>query len=295
MTPPPSHPTGRPAPDIESRLVPPNAGLVDCVRAFYWHDLSATAQPALSLAQRLTHVPPNPYAALVWLVDGRAQLVACGGQEVSRELPPVFWAGAHSQPYRSLAMPAYRSFGVVFQPAALALLCGDSAPQPRDHIADARDMLPPEWHPLMRAVGQAPGHARRIALCEEFLAPRWQALCLRQPGWAALSGMRWRRGAQAACFAALNWTQRHWQRRTRQLTGMSPGEVERLLRLEQALLTLRDEPAGCAQAACAHGYADQAHFTREARAFYGHGPARLLGRLRARSPEESAEDWLLRL
>ena len=62
MSPTPPHPeTARPV--AEARLVAPRAELATCVRAFYWRDL-----PALSLGQRLTHVPPNPYVALVWLI-----------------------------------------------------------------------------------------------------------------------------------------------------------------------------------------------------------------------------------
>lgn len=289
MSPTPPHPeTARPV--AEARLVAPRAELATCVRAFYWRDL-----PALSLGQRLTHVPPNPYVALVWLIEGGAQLVACAGKNVSRALPPVFWAGAHRYPYRSLALPSYRSFGVVFHPAALALLCDSPSPQPSDHIADAHDMLPPDWHPLLQAVDRADTHAQRIALCEDFLAPRWACIGQRQPGWPLLSAQHWRRPAQAACFALFNWTQRHWQRRTRQLTGMSPGEIERLLRIERAMLTLRDEQTGCAEAAQAHGYTDQSHFTREARAVYRYSPVRLLKRLRTSRPEDDEGDWLLRL
>jgi AraC-like DNA-binding protein len=289
--PPPLHRVPPPPPAVDSRLVAPRTDLLTCVRAFYWHDLSASARPALTLAQRLTHIPPNPYGALVWLVEGRAQLLACGGEEVSNELPAVFLAGAHRHPYRSLALPAYRSFGIAFHPAALSLLCGGRA-MPADHIAPAQEALPADWRPLLQAVAQAATHTERMALCEAFLALRWAVVSQQQPGWPRLLGQGWQRHAQAACFALFNWTQRHWQRRTRHLTGMSPGEIERLLRLEQALLALRDGRASCAEAAHDHGYVDQSHFTREARAVYQQSPGRLLQQVRA---GDADPDWLMRL
>ena len=141
----------------DSRLLAPSAALAGCVRAFYWHDLRP-AGAALTLGQRLTYIPPGPYNGIVWLVSGRAMLVECGGQPLESELPPIFVAGAHRHPYRSIAITPYCSFGLVFQPAALALLSGVAMGERLDSIGDARPLLPSDWHDWLGEVAGATDH-----------------------------------------------------------------------------------------------------------------------------------------
>ena len=277
------------APD--SRLLAPSPALAGCVRAFYWHDLRPAAD-TLTLGQRLTHVPPGPYNGIVWLVAGRAMLIECGGRPVEDELPPVFVAGAHRHAYRSLAITPYCSFGLAFQPAALALLSGVPMGERLDSIGDARSLLPADWQGWLDDVAAAPDHATRIATCERFLVPRWAALSAAQPSWRALASQAWQRAARGPLVAALDWTQRHFQRRSQKLIGMPPGEVERLLRLERAMLDLRDGRGSAADTAAAHGYSDQPHFTREVKAAYRHSPGTLLKRL---EQDGNDENWLLKL
>ncbi|MBQ0961283.1 helix-turn-helix domain-containing protein [Ideonella sp. 4Y11] len=275
---------------IDSRLVAPAADLADVVRAFYWHDLRGA--DALSPAQRSTRVPPGPYNGLVWLIDGRAQLVECGGQAVERELPAVFLTGAHRHDYRSLAISPYCSFGLALQPGVLALLSGLELGAWRDRIDDARRALPADWQALLDGVAHAHDHAARIALCEAFLRPRWQALAPRQAGWVHLLRHAWRRSSLPAALALQRWSQRHLQRRSSDAVGLRPGEVERYLRTERAMLAVRDGHAVAAEAAAEHGFADQAHFSREVKATFAHSPAALQRRL---ASDDGDEDWLLRL
>ncbi|MBQ0945379.1 helix-turn-helix domain-containing protein [Ideonella sp. 4Y16] len=275
---------------IDSQLVAPAADLADVVRAFYWHDLRGAS--TLSLAQRATRVPPGPYNGLVWLLEGRAQLVECGGAAVDRELPAVFVAGAHRHDYRSLAITRYCSFGLAFQPGVLALLSGLDLGAWRDRIEDARLALPADWRALLDSVAQAPDHAARIARCEAFLRPRWQAVAPRQPGWVHLLRHAWRRSSLPAALTLQRWSQRHLQRRSGDAVGLRPGEVERYLRAERAMLAVRDGHAPAAEAAAEHGFADQAHFSREVKAAFAHSPVALQRRL---DSADGDEDWLLRL
>lgn len=279
-----------PADGPDSALVAPGRALAACVRAYYWHDLPRRAD--LTAAQRLTHVPPAPYHALVWLLDGRALLIERGGLALADELPAVFLAGAHRHPYRSMALTPYRSFGLVFQPGALALLSARDMADQLDRVGAAEALLPPDWRALLTGVAMAASHAERVALCEQFLTPRWAALDERQGGWVGLIGDAWRRHARVAAIGALNWTQRHFQRRGRQLTGLTPGEVERMLRVERALRDVRDGRASRAEAAADHGYADQPHFAREVRAHYRRSAGELLSGL---DEPQADGDWLLRL
>ncbi|NML16116.1 helix-turn-helix transcriptional regulator [Azohydromonas caseinilytica] len=274
----------------DSALAAPSAELGACVRAYYWHDLRPCAP--LSLEQRQSLIPPNPYMAVVWLVEGRAVLVERGGQAQAVELPAVMLAGAHRQPYRSMALTPYNSFGLVFQPAALGLLSGLDADRLTEQVVDAREHLPPDWSAFLDAVATAPDHAQRIACCEAFLGPRWATAAGPRSVWRRFGAALWQRSTRAAALGLLNWTQRHFQRRTRQLAGLSATEIERLLRLEQALRDVRDGRASRAEAAAAHGYADQPHFTREVRTYMHGSPGELLQRV---NDPERESDWLLRL
>lgn len=275
----------------QSVLKLPSADLQEAVRACYWHDLRACG-PDMTLEQRLTCVPALPYNALVWMIEGQARLVECAGRPVDEPLPPVFLAGAHRHAYRSMAVTPYLSFGLVFQPGVLGWLTGADAGSWAERIQPAQAALPADWHAWLDAVRRAPDPLQRIALCEDFLRPRWAA---RQPfraGWSWLLRDAWRRSTRPLAARLLDWTPRHLQRRTRQLTGLTPGEIERLLRLERALLDLRDGRATPAQAAAEHGFADQPHFNREVRSHFRCSPGQLLQRLR--NPA-SQGDWMLRL
>jgi AraC-like DNA-binding protein len=279
-----------PASRADSALRLPSPGLDDCVRAYYWHDLRPCR--TMTPRQRESRIPPGPYTAVVWLVEGRAVLVERAGQTETMELPRVLLAGAHRHPYRSMALTPYNSFGVAFQPAALGLLCGLDGNALVERIVDAHEQLPPDWHGWLGAVAAAPTHEQRMALCEAFLAPRWAAAAGPQGAWQRLGAALWRRPARALALKLLGWTPRHFQRRTRQLTGLSATEIERMLRLEAALRDVRDGRASRAQAAVEHGFADQAHFAREARALMLGSTGELLGRV---NDAESEADWLLRL
>jgi AraC-like DNA-binding protein len=79
----------------------------------------------------------------------------------------------------------------------------------------------------------------------------------------------------AAQARRLGISQRSLQRLSLAHTGQPPLFWLRLIRLRQALAAARDGTP-LAEAAADAGYADQAHFTREARRFHGAPPGRLL-------------------
>jgi len=277
-------------PEADSVLLPPTPGLQGCVRAFYWrhHDPAGVGGGA----DPYTAIPPGPYTAIVWMLSGGARLVERGGDIVDEPLPTVMVSGPRRHRLLSVATTPYRSFGLVLQPAALPLMAGVASAALAEQLRPAHEVLPADWLPWLQAVAVANSHAQRMALCESHLQPRWAALAGPASPWERLARAAWQRPLQHLAFAAARWTQRHFQRRTQALTGLRAGEVERLLRLEQALIALRDGQGSVAQVAAAAGYADQSHFTREARAVYGAPPAELMRRLRELP---HGGDWLLRL
>ena len=77
------------------------------------------------------------------------------------------------------------------------------------------------------------------------------------------------------------WSTRHLEQRFRAETGLSPKEAARVVRFDRARRALADRAAAggapdLAALAVAGGFADQAHLTREWRAFSGLPPTRWL-------------------
>lgn len=282
------HPDTDPAdPEPAAALHAPPDALAACVRAFFWRDLTACAGGALPD----TRVPPSPYPGIVWQLRGTSELLECAGQPAPAPMPLIALSGAHRHPYHSRSSSNGHSFCVALQPGALGLLTGQDVSPLTDRVVDASAWLPADWAPWLAAMGAATSHRARIALAVDFLAPRWTAVAQPLGAWLRLLPHAWQRSARESVAAELGWTPRHLQRRTRQLAGLRPGEIERMLRAEHALLAMRDADAGALDAALGQGYADQAHFSREARALYQRPPAAL--KHHVLQPQDDA-DWLLR-
>ncbi|RBY96870.1 AraC family transcriptional regulator [Blastococcus sp. TF02-8] len=81
--------------------------------------------------------------------------------------------------------------------------------------------------------------------------------------------------------ARIGWSPRHLEQRFRAETGLAPKEAARVVRFDRARRALAGRvsagrPADLAGLAAAAGFADQAHLTREWRAFSGLPPTRWL-------------------
>jgi AraC-like DNA-binding protein len=79
--------------------------------------------------------------------------------------------------------------------------------------------------------------------------------------------------------AEVGWSRRHFGARFREHVGLPPKLVGRIARFRRALAMLQTGSAGLAEIAYACGYADQAHLSREVRAFAGATPTGLAARL----------------
>ena len=71
------------------------------------------------------------------------------------------------------------------------------------------------------------------------------------------------------------FSERQFERRFRDAFGLSPNRFRRIMRLRHAVELAKNGETLSGAAAIA-GFADQPHFTREARALTGHSPAALL-------------------
>lgn len=267
-------------------LCPPPIELAGCVRAFFWRDLAQASKEAHE-----TRIPPSAYPGIVWFTRGSGVLKERGGVATSQVMPSITLSGAHRFPYLSESSQGGDSFCLAFQPGALALLTGSDLGLLVDEIKDAQMWLPADWSKFLAEVHQAPNHHARMQMCQGFLEPRWASLASHHATWLRLLHVGWRRDARQTAARELGWTLRHFQRRTLQLVGLRPGEIERMLRVEHALLDMRDANLEPPDVASCQGYADQSHFTKETRAVFDKPPGALKHHVLC---EHSDADWLLR-
>lgn len=193
-------------------------------------------------------------------------------------LPGQFLTGPFSTPLATVARGPLVSLSLVVQPWALEPLFGVAAAALTNRLRAVSGPAAPAL-PALRAAG--------AALCEGGLdaARFWSALAplaadLRPPDLhlQVLRGC----GVEAAARAA-GCSARHYRRRFAHAMGLAPAVWLRITRWEAALLALGSGEAaeGLAALSADRGYADQAHLTRETRAFVRDTPSHLRRALRA--------------
>lgn len=273
-----------------NRLWLPRLSLSACVRGVMGRD---TRGVALGEAQRLSHFPASPLCSLSWWFSGEAEQLPFGEpQGPATPMPGRFVFGG---PFRGPTL--WRNPGpvhgmmLVLMPDALHRLIGLEADLWLDRIADAAEVLPPDWLAMCEAVQGAADDEARIRLIEDFLDPRWQAARPQH----TLTGHRYHDWAQGlglrAATSGPGRSLRQTERRIKQWAGQSMRELRGLARAEQAFFDVAasGEPDWAAVAANG-GYADQSHLCRETRRVTGFSPAELYRRV---AEEESF--WPYRL
>jgi AraC-like DNA-binding protein len=169
---------------------------------------------------------------------------------------------------------------VLFFPDALHRLTGVDMNAIADQFLPLEGLLSDEWQALAAARVAAADDEARVALLEQFLEPRWQAV--RKGG--AFDGVGdWvhRLGAQAAA-AGIGRSARMAERRVREWAGQPLRRLRRSYRAEQSFIAARDAAlkgkVSLGQVAQQGGYSDQSHMNREAREISGLSPGEILRR-----------------
>lgn len=279
-----------------SALWLPRASLASCVRGIVTRD---TRGVDLTEAQRYNHLPATAYCSLCWWLDGEADLLAPGATARAdaprqRIAHRAMFYGPFTRPVISHNPGPVRCMMVTITPDALHALTGLAVADWVDRGDALATVLGPDWGALSDAVLQEPDDARRVALVQAFLEPRWQAGRPRAP----LAAQRYKDWAQALALRAATSgpgrSLRQVERRIRQWAGQPLRELQGLVRVEQAFFnTAAAQAQGAvhwASVAADSGYADQSHLCRATRRFTGFSPQVL-----ARHIAEDETFWGYRL
>jgi len=251
------HPTGY-------REISPPAVLAPWVECLWWH-ADDCAQDA---------------AAPSILPDGRIDVV--WSEQTGGRI-----AGPQTRP---LAAPVHGRFlvlGARFHPGAGASALG----VPAEELADVHTPLDALDARLARQLDErlplagepSPDPARALAALGDLLAARRDALPAPDPLVRTAVTALGAGPVRVAELARHAWiSERQLQRRFHAHVGYGPRTLHRVLRLQRALRGLERAPGeDLARHAAEAGYADQAHFTREARSLADATPAQLRARLAA--------------
>lgn len=278
-----------PSIDATARLIAPPAGLHGALYALLVRDtrpLGADQTPA----QRINRFPALPFCGITWILHGGARLESPAGHPDAGPLPRVFVSGPQTAPFASRNDGPIHTLCLVFHPQAFAALTGLPASTLRDRHRPLAEALPADWAELDERLCAAADEQAQIDAAAAWLLPRWRAARGRLDQRLADLPQVLRGLPVRGVAAWMGFSPRQLERRSLQAHGLSPRELRAITRGHEAVLG--DDPGQpLADAAQAHGYADQPHMTREYRRLVGESPAEL--RRHLAGDDESW--WLYRL
>lgn len=264
---------GPAAPRARLLVVPPR--LQGIVAAVLVRD---TAGAALDPPQRLSHFPASPLVCLSWfqgMASGLVRTDAAGRPHWERFGADVLLSGAQSRPTVSWTPDTGLAAMACFTFDAGHALFGAGVSGLHDRFVDAGQMLGTKGRGLVEGLRRATGEDELLTVLEHHLgatARQGTVPPLRQVGrhWVE------RITHQVHAWRATR-SPRQVERRVRSWTGRSLRHWRALSRTEAAFHVARErqqagKPLALADLAHEHGFADQAHLTRETRRITGFSP-----------------------
>jgi AraC-like DNA-binding protein len=237
---------------------------------------SGGAQTAPVAPRRELVLPTGAMHLVLRLCDHPLRLFRDTGDARGDVVSCAVIGGPRAAPYiKDVSQPA-PSVGALLRPGAAALIVG----APAGAFAHGHTPLEDVWGTgavaeIRERLGAARSASSRLDLFEAILAARLPRIRDMNPlvarAVARLDGATRVGDVVAAC----GWSHRRFTQFFSEAVGLGPKTYSRVMRFGRALDRLAAEPAlAWADLAVAEGYADQAHFTREFRAFAGVSPGR---------------------
>jgi AraC-like DNA-binding protein len=253
----------------------PHAVLQDCVRCLWILEKEYTPDDSDE------SVAPDACVELILNVGAPYRHI---GTEGERELPPAFLIGLLDRPVTLRARGVVRLVAVRFQAWGLASLLATTAPTRNALTID----LDERWDAVIRAVAahvRAGDYDGAVKHVEEFLIRRRLATAFDPHHVRAAAKLLQQTKGQVqvreladACFVSA----RQLERRFADVAGVPPKTLARMVRFDAVRTRLMFSPeVDLTALAYEFGYADQAHFIRDFRAFTGTTPRRFAQEMQA--------------
>jgi AraC-like DNA-binding protein len=176
-----------------------------------------------------------------------------------------------------------RGLEVMLTPVGAALLFRVAMTELRGRVVDLRDILPPRHRDLNERLEALPSWDARFDLVERVVAERVEVAGTRTA--TVVHALRWieEHGGTAdvgALAGKLGYSQKHVIHLFRELVGVPPKQLARIVRFDRLIDHLRRGGTGTwADLALEFGYYDQSHLVRDVRQFTGVAPTDARGML----------------
>jgi AraC-like DNA-binding protein len=249
----------------------------------------AVGLPALPLREFISHyagmraqgLPPGTHAGLpsryVHLIISLARPIEVLRMPSAAQSPGAFAAlvtGLQDAPAMVRQGGDIDGVHLFLEPHGVRAILGVPGAELTSRVVHLSDIWGPAAGDLLERLMDAPTWQQRFSLLDQaFLRTLKPVSPPRQFAWA------WSRLAQAhGCIPVhqlareLDFSRRHFGEVFRGEFGVAPKTAARIFRFERACRLMRDERPGLAQVACACGFHDQAHMTREWNALAGCTP-----------------------
>ncbi|PZO52657.1 MAG: hypothetical protein DCF16_09105 [Alphaproteobacteria bacterium] len=179
---------------------------------------------------------------------------------------PILFAGQLTAPLTLVAARDVDVIGVRFQPWAARAFLGRVADSATDKRIDLENAHGAEATETLNAVRRAPSIEEGVSLAQDYVAPRVADRRLDADVRAAVLAMM----AGDALPAPNGVSERQWQRRFKAEVGVSPRQLQSVLRFRRVFDEIeKPGPVGWVEAALAAGYFDQPQMARDFRRFLG--------------------------
>ena len=240
----------------------------------------------LGLAPGVHRGLPSPYLTLIITLDEPCTVAIHPDPRQPGDSYPALVGGLHVRPALVTHDGAQSGVQVALNPLAARAVLGVPAGELVMRDLHLDQLIGAAAHRLREQLGAAAGWPERFAIVEGFLRDRIAG----GAGAGAAAGGSVRRevrGVWSRVIAqrgvvridelarAAGWSSRHLGEQFRRELGLSPKTAARVVRFDAARRRLPHTVAtggGVAELACASGYADQAHLTRDFREFAGLAP-----------------------
>jgi AraC-like DNA-binding protein len=263
-------------------------------QGFWRMDFLAPADPIMPFVRRFNAYAEHEtgFVRRRELPSGLATLVFNLGQELRVEHPvgartaypagTAFFAGLSSTYAVTETDRSQEGAQVMLTPLGARLLLGFPLDEIGDRLIDTVDLFGAAARETIERLQEATSHAARLAILEQEIARRGLSVSRLPRGliWALrrLQASAGRVGV-ASLAKELGWSRKHFSVCFRREFGVPPKLFARILRFDHAVRRLRrDRVTSWAELADVCGYADQAHLTRDFRAFAGSPPVSFMRR-----------------
>jgi AraC-like DNA-binding protein len=218
---------------------------------------------------------------LIYALGAPLEITGADGEVVTVGAGEAFAGGIADATSLSRGLGPQAGIHVFLPLTSLAQLCGAPLAELANRVVAFADMVGPDARDLGGALCEAGDAGARFTLLDRFLERRFaDGERDRGAAWAMGRLARATGPATSALAKEIGCSRKHFVQRFRAATGFSPDRFRRLARFERftnaIMRTPGDSLAGLA-AGC--GYVDQAHLTRDVRAFSDMTPGELRDRL----------------